>query len=177
MMRTFCGQKWRVATTGRTSRNGLTSLFITMFLRCSARVGSNTRLPSSPGRFFMSEPRVQETIVAAVERTNKGKTTDVCKKDSEQKDVFKKTGTRRIWIDLDNSPHVPFFLPIAEELRKRGYEVILTARDSYQVCDLVNFHNVACAVIGKHWGRHRLMKIFGTFVRALQLVLYVRSKK
>jgi len=25
----------------------------------------------------------------------------------------------KIWIDLDNSPHVPFFAPIIEELQKR----------------------------------------------------------
>ena len=29
---------------------------------------------------------------------------------------------KKVWIDLDNSPHVPFFLPIIEELRKRGHE-------------------------------------------------------
>jgi predicted glycosyltransferase len=77
---------------------------------------------------------------------------------------------------LDNSPHVPFFMPIAEALRKRGYEVILTARDSYQVCDLIKFHNVSCKVVGKHWGRHRLLKILGTFVRALQLSFFIRGK-
>lgn len=88
-----------------------------------------------------------------------------------------KAATKKIWIDLDNSPHVPFFLPIADELRKRGYEVILTARDSYQVCDLLKFHNVSCIVIGKHWGKHRAFKIFGTFLRALQLSMYIRKEK
>ncbi len=92
--------------------------------------------------------------------------------------VFRNNGmVRKIWIDLDNSPHVPFFLPIADELRRRGYEVILTARDSYQVCDLLKFHNVSCRVIGKHWGKHRAFKIFGTFVRALQLSMYIRREK
>src|ERR1019366_7053802 len=36
---------------------------------------------------------------------------------------------RKIWIDLDNSPHVPFFAPIIEELERHGYSVLLTARD------------------------------------------------
>ncbi|PYN75276.1 MAG: hypothetical protein DMD97_15190 [Candidatus Rokuibacteriota bacterium] len=40
---------------------------------------------------------------------------------------------KKIWIDLDNSPHVPFFVPIIEALRQRGYSIVLTARDSYQV--------------------------------------------
>ena len=45
-------------------------------------------------------------------------------------------GAKKIWIDIDNSPHVPFFLPIIEELRKKGFEVDLTARDMYQVREL-----------------------------------------
>ena len=39
----------------------------------------------------------------------------------------------KIWIDLDNSPHVPFFSPIVEELEKCGYSVMLTVRDCFQV--------------------------------------------
>jgi uncharacterized protein len=77
---------------------------------------------------------------------------------------------KTVWIDLDNSPHVPFFLPIMEELRNRGFDITLTARNSYQVCELLKFHNVSCAVIGGHWGRHRPLKILGTLVRALRLV-------
>ena len=26
----------------------------------------------------------------------------------------------KIWVDLDNTPHVPFFKPIIRELEKRG---------------------------------------------------------
>src|SRR5437588_12784595 len=42
----------------------------------------------------------------------------------------------KIWIDLDNTPHVPFFKPIVRELEKRGYTIVLTARDAFQVCEL-----------------------------------------
>jgi len=35
---------------------------------------------------------------------------------------------RIIWIDLDNSPHVPFFSPIIKRLESLGYQVRLTAR-------------------------------------------------
>jgi Protein of unknown function (DUF354) len=42
-----------------------------------------------------------------------------------------------VWVDIDNSPHVPFFLPIVEELQNRGIDVVLTARAAYQVCDLI----------------------------------------
>ncbi len=77
---------------------------------------------------------------------------------------------RRIWIDIDNSPHVPFFLPIIEELKKRGVEVELTARDMYQVCQLIEFFNLPCKVIGRHYGKNKVLKVLGTFLRAVQLV-------
>jgi predicted glycosyltransferase len=84
---------------------------------------------------------------------------------------------KKIWIDLDNSPHVPFFLPIIEELERKGHKVVLTARDSYQVCELLKFHHVSCKVIGKHWGRNRAFKIVGTFLRALQLSWLMLGEK
>ena len=84
---------------------------------------------------------------------------------------------KKIWIDLDNSPHVPFFLPIIEELRGRGYQVLVTARDSYQVCELLDLYNLQCEVIGGHWGKNRLFKILSTCVRTIQLLpVIVRHK-
>jgi uncharacterized protein len=80
---------------------------------------------------------------------------------------------KKIWIDLDNSPHVPFFLPIMEELNRRGYQVLLTARDSYQVCELLRLYKLPCKVIGGHWGRNRLLKMLGTCLRALRLLPFV----
>ena len=34
----------------------------------------------------------------------------------------------KIWLDCDNTPHVPFFKPVIRELEKKGYTVVLTAR-------------------------------------------------
>ena len=34
----------------------------------------------------------------------------------------------RIWVDLANSPHVPFFVPVVASLRDQGNHVVLTAR-------------------------------------------------
>jgi len=84
---------------------------------------------------------------------------------------------RRIWIDIDNSPHVPFFVPIVEELRKRGHEVILTARDAYQVCELLELYHLSCKVVGRHYGKNRVAKILGTCARAAQLIpMMIRQK-
>jgi uncharacterized protein len=75
----------------------------------------------------------------------------------------------RIWIDLDNTPHVPFFRPIIEALSARRHEVLITARDAYNVTDLLRLHRLECTVVGSHYGRNRLMKVWGTCVRAGQL--------
>ena len=76
----------------------------------------------------------------------------------------------RVWIDIDNSPHVPFFLPIIEELERQGCELILTARNTYQVCDLLNFYGKPCKVVGGHYGKTQLMRVICNCSRALQLV-------
>jgi predicted glycosyltransferase len=77
---------------------------------------------------------------------------------------------KRVWIDLDNSPHVPFFAPIIEELKKRGVAVTLTARDAYQVRELLSFYKMNCEVIGGHAGKNKALKVLVNCKRALQLL-------
>ena len=77
---------------------------------------------------------------------------------------------RKIWIDLDNSPHVPFFIPIIEELEQRGYAVLVTARDCFQVLELARLHGLQHKPIGHHYGKSKFLKIVGLCVRTLQLV-------
>ncbi len=80
------------------------------------------------------------------------------------------TKRKKIWIDLDNTPHVPFFAPIMEELERRGYSVFLTARDCFQVCSLADLFQLKYLRIGRHYGKHKIMKAFGTTYRSLQLL-------
>lgn len=75
----------------------------------------------------------------------------------------------RIWIDLDNTPHVPFFQPLIREFERRGHEVLLTARDAFQVWELVQQAGLKCRKVGRHYGKNRVMKIVGLMVRAAQL--------
>ena len=84
---------------------------------------------------------------------------------------------RRIWIDLDNTPHVPFFMPIAADLRARGYDVVLTARDAFQVCELADFHKLEYRKIGRHYGKNKLAKVAGLFFRAFQLIPFALQQK
>ncbi len=86
-------------------------------------------------------------------------------------------GPKKIWIDLDNSPHVPFFRPIIEELQKREYRIILTARDSYQVRELLRLHHLSCKVVGRHWGKNRILKMVGTCSRVAQLLPLIMKQK
>src|SRR6266481_4725484 len=76
----------------------------------------------------------------------------------------------KIWIDLDNTPHVPFFAPIIEELQKCNYSVMVTARDCFQVRELADLLHLNYKLIGHHSGKSRIRKVAGLCFRALQLI-------
>jgi uncharacterized protein len=84
---------------------------------------------------------------------------------------------KKIWIDLDNSPHVPFFIPIMKELERRGHTVFLTTRDCFQVCGLADYYKLDHKRIGKHYGANKLLKILGTVWRSMQLAPLVLREK
>jgi uncharacterized protein len=83
----------------------------------------------------------------------------------------------KIWIDLDNSPHVPFFVPIIEELEKRGYSVVLTARDCFQVRELADLFHLNYKLIGRHSGKNKVRKMAGLCGRALRLIPIMLREK
>lgn len=76
---------------------------------------------------------------------------------------------KTIWIDLDNSPHVPFFVPIIRRLEEMGHSVIVTARDMFQVLGLADSHKLEYLTVGKHYGASKLLKVMGTVWRSVQL--------
>lgn len=83
----------------------------------------------------------------------------------------------KIWIDLDNTPHVSFFEPIIEELTARGLPLMVTARDAFQVCALADKKGLSYTRIGRHHGKNRALKAAGLIFRALQLLpLELREK-
>lgn len=84
---------------------------------------------------------------------------------------------KNIWIDLDNSPHVPFFRPIIDELNKRGYEVVLTARNAYQVCELADRFHMNYKQIGHHYGKNKILKVIGFLIRSVQFAPYIIKMK
>ena len=84
---------------------------------------------------------------------------------------------KKIWIDLDNSPHVPFFKPIIDELERRGYETFITAREGFQVRGLAERFNLRCKVIGHHHGKYKIKKGIGLLYRAAQMIPSILKEK
>lgn len=83
----------------------------------------------------------------------------------------------KIWIDLDNTPHVPFFKPIIRELERRGHTVVVTARDAFQVCEMAERLGVSCTKVGRHYGKNRFLKIWGLGLRSAQLLPFVMQER
>jgi predicted glycosyltransferase len=84
---------------------------------------------------------------------------------------------KKIWIDLDNTPHVPFFAPIIHALKSRGHQIFLTARDAYQVPEMVELYHMECIRVGKHLGKNKVLKVYGVCDRALHLLPIVSREK
>lgn len=83
---------------------------------------------------------------------------------------------RRIWIDVDNPPHVEFFRPIVNWLKELGHEVILTARDYAYVCELLDLAKIPYIRIGRHYGKRKIHKLVGLGIRSFQLASFARDK-
>jgi predicted glycosyltransferase/peptidoglycan/xylan/chitin deacetylase (PgdA/CDA1 family) len=84
---------------------------------------------------------------------------------------------KKIWIDLDNSPHVPFFHPIINQLESLGQEVFVTARDCSQTCGLADLFAMQYKRVGRHYGKNIVFKVTGTVYRATQLSRVARKHK
>ncbi len=83
----------------------------------------------------------------------------------------------KIWVDLDNTPHVVFFEPILDELRSRGYPLLVTARDAFQVCELADRKKISYTRVGRHYGKNPVLKVAGLLFRALQLAPFALREK
>lgn len=61
----------------------------------------------------------------------------------------------RIWIDLENSPHVFFFHPIIQRLRELSHEVVVTARDFCNTLDIAGAIGLSVHRIGAGYEKGR----------------------
>jgi len=81
-----------------------------------------------------------------------------------------------IWIDLANSPHVPFFRALVPEFEKRGAEVLITAREFAQTIELAEAAGLAPVHIGSHGGRALTGKAGNLVGRAAALAKWARGR-
>ena len=61
----------------------------------------------------------------------------------------------RVWIDISNSPQVPFFRPLIGLLHERGHDVRVTTREYAQTIELLELHGIAHDVVGPAHGGAR----------------------
>ena len=82
----------------------------------------------------------------------------------------------RIWIDLANSPHVPFFRALIPEFTARGNQVEITARDFAQTVELAAKAGMTPHVIGGHGGGSITGKAGNLVGRAAALRKWARDR-
>jgi uncharacterized protein len=82
----------------------------------------------------------------------------------------------RIWIDLANSPHVPFFHALIPEFTARGHQVESTARDFAQTVELAIKVGMMPHVIGRHGGGTFRGKAGNLVGRAASLRKWARDR-
>jgi uncharacterized protein len=83
----------------------------------------------------------------------------------------------RIWIDLANSPHVPFFNALIPEFINRGHEVEITARDFAETVALAQAAGMRAEVIGRHGGKELAGKAGNLLGRSRELWAWARGRK
>ena len=81
-----------------------------------------------------------------------------------------------VWIDLANSPHVPFFLPIIRALEADRHRVTITLRDFAQTVSLAHQAKLGGAVIGTHGGRARVSKVANLIARSRALLAFAANR-
>ncbi|HEV8169813.1 MAG TPA: DUF354 domain-containing protein, partial [Pyrinomonadaceae bacterium] len=82
----------------------------------------------------------------------------------------------RLWIDLANSPHVPFFKALAERFRAHGHEIETTAREFAETIPLAQAAGFAPEVVGVHGGRAVSAKAGSLVSRAWALRKWGRGR-
>ncbi|HUE82039.1 MAG TPA: DUF354 domain-containing protein [Pyrinomonadaceae bacterium] len=81
----------------------------------------------------------------------------------------------RIWIDLANSPHVPFFRALLKPLTERGNEILITARDFAETVELAALAGMKAETIGAYGGRALAGKAGNLLQRARALKRWARD--
>ena len=82
----------------------------------------------------------------------------------------------RLWIDLANSPHVPFFKALTERFASLGHEIEITARELAETIPLAHAAGLSPVVVGAHGGRAVSRKAGSLASRAWSLAGWARKR-
>jgi uncharacterized protein len=83
----------------------------------------------------------------------------------------------RAWIDVSNSPQVPFFRPLIALLLERGHDVHVTTREFAQTTELLALHRIEHEVVGpRHGGAGAIGKARAMAGRLRALRRYARGR-
>lgn len=82
----------------------------------------------------------------------------------------------RIWIDLANSPHVPFFSALRKDFLALGHQVEFTARDFAETVALAETAGLSAQVIGGYGGGRVAGKASNLAGRAWELARWARPR-
>jgi uncharacterized protein len=87
----------------------------------------------------------------------------------------------RLWIDLANSPHVPFFKALTKRFVSQGHEIEITAREFAETVPLAQAAGFCAEVVAVHGGVHggrAVPKKAGSIgSRAWALAVWARKRK
>ena len=83
----------------------------------------------------------------------------------------------RIWIDLANSPHVPFFRALRDEFLALGHEVEFSARVFAETVELAKQSKLSAEVIGGYGGRRITGKAKNLASRSWELAQWARKRR
>src|SRR5689334_10604947 len=83
----------------------------------------------------------------------------------------------RLWIDLANSPHVPFFKALTRRFASQGHEIEITARELAETIPLAQAAGLSPVIVGAHGGRAVSKKAESIASRAWALAAWARKRK
>jgi len=83
----------------------------------------------------------------------------------------------RLWIDLANSPHVPFFRALIDRFVCRGHEVETTARDFAETIPMASAAGLSAQAVGAYGGRDVSGKAANLMRRAWALAGWARKRR
>lgn len=82
----------------------------------------------------------------------------------------------RIWFDLSNSPHINLFEGMIRDLG-RQHDIVITCRPLANTIELLELHGLPYTVIGKHYGKRLLPKVFGYPIRVAALRSFLSKQE